>query len=198
MIERSAWEYRPQIRRFPGIFKRFDRRPSRTNLYRYRLRARRCTDARFSQTPVVRTAVCRIPQHIIRFLNVEEWRTVFAEAIGMKLLHPASIGRSYLIQSRSRQNAQNHIVVFCHYCTLQVILVFLRRKSKYEVRTMNSYPVRIGVGIGVDFLLSFIRPQSLSREYQPTFTLICRGLDFSAFGSVMVNTPFFDSADILF
>jgi len=35
------------------------------------------------------------------------------------------------------------------------------------------------------------------QENQPTLTLTCFGFDFSALGNVIVNTPFFDSAEIL-
>ncbi len=33
--------------------------------------------------------------------------------------------------------------------------------------------------------------------HQPSFTLICRGWDFSALGRIIVSTPFLDSAEIL-
>ncbi len=123
-----------------------------------------------------------VTQHIVSLLDIHEWRTVLSEVIRVILFRPAPVCGSDLAHCRRRQNAENRIVVLGHI-------------SPPESNHTSLYaPWRHWLGM---FAREKKAPGREEAWHQPSFTLICRGLDFSALGRINVSTPFFDSAEIL-
>ncbi len=123
-----------------------------------------------------------ITQDIVSLLDVHERCSVLSEVIGVILFRSAPVCGSDLAHCRRRQNAENPVIVLGHISPPESNHNFLHA------------PWRRRLGM---FAREKEVPGRGEAWHQPSFTLICRGLDFSALGRIKVSTPFFDSAEIL-